>query len=61
MAVTVLGLGEMGSALAGAFLGGGLPTTVWNRSPGKADALVAKGAVGAASAEGPWPALISSW
>ncbi|KOX21004.1 hypothetical protein ADK67_28645 [Saccharothrix sp. NRRL B-16348] len=51
MAVTVLGLGEMGSALAGAFLDGGQRTTVWNRSPGKADALVAKGAVGAASAE----------
>ena len=50
MAVTVLGLGEMGSALAGAFLDGGQRTTVWNRSPGKADALVAKGAVGAVSA-----------
>ncbi|XVS63564.1 NAD(P)-dependent oxidoreductase [Actinosynnema sp. CA-299493] len=50
MAVTVLGLGEMGSALAAAFLDGGQRTTVWNRSPGKADALVAKGAVGAASA-----------
>jgi 3-hydroxyisobutyrate dehydrogenase-like beta-hydroxyacid dehydrogenase len=43
--VTVLGLGAMGSALAEAFLAGGHPTTVWNRSAGKAEALVAKGAV----------------
>jgi 3-hydroxyisobutyrate dehydrogenase-like beta-hydroxyacid dehydrogenase len=42
--VAVLGLGEMGSALAGAFLDGGHPTAVWNRTPGKADGLVAKGA-----------------
>jgi 3-hydroxyisobutyrate dehydrogenase-like beta-hydroxyacid dehydrogenase len=42
--VTVLGLGEMGTALAGAFLDGGHPTTVWNRTSGKADTLVAKGA-----------------
>ncbi|MBC6458384.1 NAD(P)-dependent oxidoreductase [Actinomadura sp. HBU206391] len=48
-AVTVIGLGEMGSALAGAFLDGGLPTTVWNRTPDKADALVAKGARWAAT------------
>ncbi|WP_434594213.1 NAD(P)-dependent oxidoreductase [Streptomyces sp. A5-4] len=47
--VTVLGLGEMGTALAGAFLDGGHPTTVWNRTPEKADALVAKGARRAAS------------
>ncbi|TMR07445.1 NAD(P)-dependent oxidoreductase [Actinomadura soli] len=43
-AVTVIGLGEMGTALATAFLDGGHPTTVWNRTPGKADALVSKGA-----------------
>jgi glutamyl-tRNA reductase len=43
-AVTVIGLGEMGTALAGVFLEGGHPTTVWNRTPEKADALVAKGA-----------------
>ncbi|MEO3829029.1 NAD(P)-binding domain-containing protein [Actinomadura sp. B10D3] len=42
--VAVLGLGEMGSALAGAYLDGGHPTSVWNRTPGKADGLVAKGA-----------------
>ncbi|MEU3301895.1 NAD(P)-binding domain-containing protein [Streptomyces sp. NPDC006678] len=49
--VTVLGLGAMGQALAGALLAAGHPTTVWNRSPGKGDALVARGAVRAASAE----------
>ncbi|MGY5080432.1 NAD(P)-dependent oxidoreductase [Streptomyces nigrescens] len=43
--VTVLGLGAMGSALAGAFVGAGHPTTVWNRTPGKAEDLVARGAV----------------
>jgi 3-hydroxyisobutyrate dehydrogenase-like beta-hydroxyacid dehydrogenase len=49
--VTVLGLGLMGSALAAALLKSGHPTTVWNRSPGKADALVAQGAVAADSVE----------
>ncbi|MFB4308881.1 NAD(P)-dependent oxidoreductase [Actinomadura sp. GTD37] len=48
-AVAVLGLGEMGSALAGALLDGGHPTTVWNRTPGRDEALVAKGAVRGAS------------
>lgn len=48
--VTVLGLGDMGRALAEAFLSGGHPTTVWNRSAGKADALVGKEAVEAGSA-----------
>ncbi|WMX45626.1 NAD(P)-dependent oxidoreductase [Streptomyces roseicoloratus] len=47
--VTVLGLGRMGSALAGAFLDAGHPTTVFNRSPGKADPLVARGARRAAT------------
>ncbi|MEV4896471.1 NAD(P)-binding domain-containing protein, partial [Nonomuraea sp. NPDC055795] len=49
-AVTVLGLGLMGEALARAFLRAGHPTTVWNRSPGKADRLVAEGARLAGSA-----------
>lgn len=31
--VTVLGLGPMGRALAGAFLDAGLRTVVWNRTP----------------------------
>ena len=34
----------MGQALAGAFLRGGHPTTVWNRTTAKADRLVAEGA-----------------
>ncbi|RLU99144.1 dehydrogenase [Streptomyces griseocarneus] len=38
-AVTVLGLGPMGRALAGALLRNGHPTTVWNRTPGKAAGL----------------------
>ncbi|MFJ3586836.1 NAD(P)-dependent oxidoreductase [Streptomyces sp. NPDC090127] len=48
-AVTVIGLGLMGSALARAFLAGGHPTTVWNRTVRKADPLVAEGAVRADS------------
>nr|BFE84359.1 hypothetical protein GCM10020093_069600 [Planobispora longispora] len=42
--VTVIGLGLMGQALAGAFLRGGHPTTVWNRTASKADKLAAEGA-----------------
>ncbi|MFJ7989312.1 NAD(P)-dependent oxidoreductase [Streptomyces sp. NPDC096351] len=42
--VTVVGLGLMGRALAGAFLGAGHPTTVWNRTRSKAADLVARGA-----------------
>ncbi|MEV4680693.1 NAD(P)-dependent oxidoreductase [Streptomyces kurssanovii] len=42
--VTVIGLGLMGQALAGAFLKAGHPTTVWNRTAAKADQLVADGA-----------------
>ncbi|WP_137992642.1 NAD(P)-dependent oxidoreductase [Streptomyces vilmorinianum] len=42
--VTVIGLGRMGQALAGAFLKAGHPTTVWNRTASKADQLVAEGA-----------------
>ncbi|MFD0199972.1 MULTISPECIES: NAD(P)-dependent oxidoreductase [Saccharothrix] len=48
--VTVLGLGAMGAALAAALVRAGHPTTVWNRSPGKADALVELGATAADSA-----------
>ncbi|MFI9203830.1 NAD(P)-dependent oxidoreductase [Streptomyces sp. NPDC053048] len=47
--VTVIGLGLMGQALAAAFLKGGHPTTVWNRSAGKAEQLVKDGAVLAAT------------
>lgn len=49
--VTVIGLGAMGQALAGALLDAGHLITVWNRSQGKGDELVARGAVRAANAE----------
>ncbi len=39
-----VGLGLMGSALARALLAAGHQVTVWNRSPGKAEALVGLGA-----------------
>nr|AUD39508.1 WHU imine reductase 23 [synthetic construct] len=48
--MTVVGLGLMGRALAGAFLKAGHPTTVWNRTPSKAGPLVAEGARPAATA-----------
>ncbi|MET9954018.1 NAD(P)-binding domain-containing protein [Streptomyces sp. NPDC006339] len=48
--VTVIGLGPMGRALAGAFLAAGVRTTVWNRTPGRDRELVERGATGAASA-----------
>jgi 3-hydroxyisobutyrate dehydrogenase-like beta-hydroxyacid dehydrogenase len=48
---TVLGLGEMGRALATALVDAGHPATVWNRSPDKTEALVARGATAAPTAE----------
>ncbi|HLS32692.1 MAG TPA: NAD(P)-binding domain-containing protein [Brevibacterium sp.] len=45
----VLGLGPMGTALARALLGAGLPTTVWNRTTEKAEALRQEGAAVASS------------
>jgi 3-hydroxyisobutyrate dehydrogenase-like beta-hydroxyacid dehydrogenase len=48
--VSVIGLGNMGSALARALLENGCPVTVWNRSPEKALPLVKKGAALAPSA-----------
>lgn len=48
--VTVLGLGAMGHAIASAFVDAGHRVTVWNRTPGKADRLVARGAREAATA-----------
>ncbi|MEU5400700.1 NAD(P)-binding domain-containing protein [Streptomyces sp. NPDC005963] len=49
--VSVIGLGQLGTRLAQAFLGAGHVTTVWNRSAAKADALVAQGAVRADTVE----------
>jgi 3-hydroxyisobutyrate dehydrogenase-like beta-hydroxyacid dehydrogenase len=42
--VSVIGLGNMGSALARALVESGRPVTVWNRSPDRARPLVALGA-----------------
>lgn len=48
-AISVLGTGRMGSALARALLQAGYRTTVWNRTPQKAEPLAAAGAKFAAS------------
>lgn len=45
----VVGLGPMGAALAQALLAAGVPTTVWNRSAEKAEALRTDGAEVASS------------
>lgn len=42
--IGVIGLGTMGSAMAGHLVRAGYPTTVWNRTPGRAAELVAAGA-----------------
>ena len=42
-AVSIIGLGPMGRAMAKAFLEKDHPVTVWNRTATKADALVTKG------------------
>ena len=47
--IGVFGLGLMGSALARAFMRNGHQVSVWNRTPGKAEPLVAWGATQAAS------------
>jgi 3-hydroxyisobutyrate dehydrogenase-like beta-hydroxyacid dehydrogenase len=46
-AVTVLGMGAMGRALAEALVAAGHPTTVWNRSPARARALADRATVAA--------------
>lgn len=47
--VTVIGLGPMGQAMARVLMAGGHPVTVWNRTPSRADDLVAQGATRAAT------------
>jgi 3-hydroxyisobutyrate dehydrogenase-like beta-hydroxyacid dehydrogenase len=49
-AVTVIGIGNMGSAVARAYLESGYRTTVWNRTADKAEALADAGAVVASTA-----------
>jgi 3-hydroxyisobutyrate dehydrogenase-like beta-hydroxyacid dehydrogenase len=44
MRIAVLGMGKMGHAVGGRLLDAGNEVTVWNRSPGKADDLVERGA-----------------
>lgn len=44
MRVAFLGLGRMGALMAGHVLSGGHDLVVWNRTPGKAGALVERGA-----------------
>ncbi|WP_369195755.1 NAD(P)-dependent oxidoreductase [Streptomyces djakartensis] len=48
--LTLLGTGAMGTGLARAWLAAGHPVTVWNRTPARAEALAAEGAVVAPSA-----------
>lgn len=49
MSVSVLGLGQMGAALADALLKNGQQVTVWNRSPARAGELAERGAAVAAT------------
>jgi len=49
MRLAVLGMGRMGHAVAERLLGGDHEVTVWNRTPRKADDLVARGAREAAT------------
>jgi len=53
--VGYIGLGAMGSAMAGHILTGGYPLYVWNRTAAKAEALLEKGAMWAES-----PALLAA-
>ncbi|MFK8911339.1 NAD(P)-dependent oxidoreductase, partial [Streptomyces sp. YS-3] len=47
--IAFLGLGSMGMPMARRLLAAGYGLTAWNRTPGKAEALAAEGAVAAAS------------
>jgi 3-hydroxyisobutyrate dehydrogenase-like beta-hydroxyacid dehydrogenase len=52
MKIGFIGLGNMGSAMARNLIKAGHEVTVWNRSPGKVDVLVAAGATRAHSPAG---------
>lgn len=52
MRITFLGLGLMGAPMARNLIRAGHALTVWNRSPGKAEPLVAEGAVACGSVAG---------
>ena len=49
MKVGIIGLGRMGAGMAANLLKAGHEVTVYNRTPAKAEALVAQGAKAAAS------------
>jgi 3-hydroxyisobutyrate dehydrogenase-like beta-hydroxyacid dehydrogenase len=49
MKIGFLGIGNMGAAIAPNLITAGHDVSVWNRSPDKAEALVAKGATHAAT------------
>src|ERR1700712_1601693 len=51
MRVAFLGMGRMGRLMASHVLSAGHELTIWNRTPGKADELVSRGAREAASVE----------
>ncbi len=51
MNVAFLGMGRMGRLMAGHVLDGGHQLTIWNRTPGKADELVSRGAKEAGSVD----------
>ena len=51
MKIGVIGLGAMGAGIAASLLRAGHRVTVWNRSRGPVEELVAKGAHAAASPE----------
>lgn len=60
--ISLLGLGLMGTAIGERVLAAGYPLTVYNRTPGKADALAADGASIASDARGllsPGPVCIT--
>jgi 3-hydroxyisobutyrate dehydrogenase-like beta-hydroxyacid dehydrogenase len=63
MRIAVVGMGRMGHALAERLLGGGHEVTIWNRTPHKADDLIANGAreapTPAAAAEGTEATFVS--
>ena len=50
--ISIIGLGAMGAALAGALIDAGNAITVWNRTSARADALIARGARRAATVAG---------
>src|ERR1700757_4902318 len=54
--VTVLGLGQMGTAIAERLIDAGHSVSVWNRSEGRAAALVERGAAEITSVHDAWAA-----